>query len=119
MNAVRTLTAVEAIQLDRASALHEALTYTAGQHGLPHQAERDIRAAVMRHIDPILHLADAAVAARCEYEAVDRRLDRHVRTHPGCIERAVCTTRRDLMKDRDRLLRIADAAYVALLGRRR
>lgn len=117
---MRALTAAEAIQMDRSSALNEALTYTAGQQGLTHQAERDIRAATMRHVDLILDLADAAVAARLELEAIDRRLDTHVRElHVGCTANRECFRFYVLQVRYRRLQRAYDAAFVALKRGRR
>lgn len=117
---MRAYTAAEAIQMDRDSALHEALTYTAGQQGLTHQAERDIRAATMRHVDLILDLADAAVAARLELEAIDRRLDTHVRElHVGCTAERPCPRYRVMQIRHRRLQARYDAAYRALARGRR
>lgn len=116
MNAMHAPAFTEQFRTDRDAAVREVLTCTAGLHGLPHQAERDIRAAVMRHVDPILDLADAAVAARLELEAIERRLDTHVREmHPDCSANRDCLTYRVQQIRRKRLQQQYDVAFVALL----
>lgn len=100
---------------DRDAAVREVLTTTAGLVGLSARHEQDIRTAVMRHVEPILHLADDAVAALQELEAIDRRLDNHVQmcgcwqTDRPCLQRRVLQIRRRKLQGR------SDAAYRALL----
>jgi hypothetical protein len=106
-----------ALDADRQHALSEALSLTT--MGVDSYGDEAIRSAAMRLIDPIIQLADHAVAARHEYEACDRRLDVHVRTHPGCVERQHCSTREDIRRNRDCLLAAWDRAFRALLDGRR
>jgi hypothetical protein len=114
----RVLTAAERRELDRQHALGDALSSTTD--GLSHYGERAIRSAVMRHLDPILDLADSATAARLEYEAIDRQLDVHVRElHPGCTIERPCPRFRLLRARRSRLLKAWDKAYGDLVRGRR
>ena len=104
---------------DRDAALREVMTCTAGLVGLSHAGERDIRSASMRLIEPILELADSATAARLEVEAIERRMDLHVRGHEGCSVRRPCPRFRVLQIRRERLWDTWAVAYRALLRGRR
>lgn len=91
-------TATAATDLDRIRederrvALRELRTWTVGTSGLDHRSEQDIWTAAMRHLEPLLALTDAAVAARVELEAIDRRLDAHVGRHGHCSIEVPCLT---------------------------
>src|SRR5205085_2761141 len=105
---------------DRDAALREVLTCTAGLVGLSHRGEADIRSATMRAIEPILELADHATVARLELEAIEGRMDRHVRGHEGCTLDRPCIRFEVLQIRRDKFWRAWALAFRALLeGRRR
>jgi len=105
---------------DRDAAVRELLTCTAGLVGLSHRGERDIRSAVMRHVDVLLELADHATVARLELEAIESRMDVHVRqAHIGCTKDRECRRFRVLQRRRDTLWNAWAAAYRALMGGRR
>lgn len=108
---------------DRDAALREVLTCTAGLVGLSHRGEADIRSAVMRHIEPILELADHATVARLGLEVIEGRMDRHVRGpdgHIGCSAEEPCIRFRVLQIRREKCWRAWAQAYRALLeGKRR
>lgn len=125
-----------AVPTDRAYYLRELVSAVVGNSGLSPAGERDLRRALTARIDPLLELADSAVAARAELEAVERRLQRHVETHDLCrlgIDQMVwqesgrpvvvrvqpCWVQRDLTRDIERLQRAADRALRALMGGRR
>lgn len=110
-----------AVETTRAHLLRELVAAVVGQSGLSHHAEMDLRRALIARIRPLLDLADSAVAALVELEAVDRRLDRHVQTHDLCLIGAVqgCWAWRDLQRTRERLQRRADREMRALWGGRR
>jgi hypothetical protein len=113
--------AYRAVPTDRAHYLRELVSAVVGNAGLSHEAEQEMRRALTARLDPILSLADSAVAARVELEAVDRRLDRHVQTHDLCRIGAVqvCWVLADLQRTRERLQRRADREMRALWGGRR
>lgn len=118
--AMRPYSADERRQLDRDAALHEVLAFTAGSSGLSHRGEQDIRSAVMRLIEPILQLADHATSARLELEAIERRMDIHVRVdHPTCTCSRACWSWRVLQLRRDKLWLAWATAYRALVRGRR
>lgn len=117
MIADRVLTTTERRDLDRQHALSDMLGLTTA--GLPARAEQDIRTAVMRHLDPLLDLADDATVALLELAAIDRRLTNHVEAHAGCTYAVPCWRYRILQARRGRLQKRADAAYRALLAGRR
>lgn len=119
MIAQRVLTEPERLQLDRSDALYEVLTYTAGQHGLSHAGERDIREAVMRLVEPILQLADYATVARLELEAIEGRMNRHVRGCEACCSEQKCLSIRVMRIRREKYWRAWAKAYRALVGGRR
>jgi hypothetical protein len=108
---------------DRDAALREVLTCTAGLVGLSHRGEADIRRAAMRAIEPILELADHATVARLELEAIEGRMDRHVRGpdgHEGCSLDKPCLRFKVLQIRREKCWRAWAGAYRALLeGKRR
>jgi hypothetical protein len=110
--------AYRVVPTDRAHFLRELVSAVVGNAGLSHQAEQEMRRALTARLDPILELADSAVAARVELEAVDRRLDRHVQTHDLCQIGVVqgCWVLADLQRTRERLHRRSDRALHALLG---
>lgn len=104
------------LQADRDDALAEVMTYTCGRYDLPADAERDIRGAAMRLIEPILQLADHATVARVELEAIDRRLDNHVQhDHPECTAQRRCWRYTMLQIRRRKLQAAYDAAFRDLL----
>ena len=109
------------LQTTRDHYLRELVSAVVGNAGLSHEAEQDLRRALTARLDPVLALADSAVAARVELEAVDRRLDRHVQTHDLCRIGAVqaCWVLADLQRTRERLQRRADREMRALMGGRR
>lgn len=113
--------AYRAIPSDRAHFLRELVSAVVGNAGLSHEAEQEMRRALTARLDPVLALADSAVAARVELEAVDRRLDRHVQTHDLCRIGVVqgCWVLTDLQRTRERLQRRADREMRALLWGRR
>lgn len=128
--------AYRAVPTDRAHYLRELVSAVVGSAGLSYEAEQDLRRALTARIDPILSLADSAVAARVELEAVERRLARHVQTHDLCrlgidqmswndsgrpvvVRVQPCWVQRDLQRDIERLQRRADREMRALLGGRR
>jgi hypothetical protein len=105
---------------DRDAALRDVLTCTAGLVGLSHRGEADIRVAVMRHVDVLLDLADHATVARLELEAIESRMDVHVRqAHVGCSADSECRRWRVLQRRRNTLWNAWAAAYRALVGGRR
>lgn len=101
--------------------VRELVSLVVGNAGLSHEAEQEMRRALTARLDPVLALADSAVAARVELEAVDRRLDRHVQTHDLCRIGVVqgCWVLTDLQRTRERLQRRADREMRALLGGRK
>ena len=102
---------------DRGHAIRELVSQTVGHAGLPHRAEQDLREVLVAQIEPILAAADSAVAARAELEAIDRRLDNHVRhVHPRCAATRPCWIYRVLQIRRARLQRQADRQFRRLLG---
>ena len=109
------------VATDRDYYLRELVDAVVGQSGLSPQAEGEMRRALRASIDPLLALADSAVAARVELEAVDRRLDRHVRTHDLCRIGVVqgCWAWHELRRSREQLQRRADREMRALWGGRR
>ena len=113
--------AYRAVPTDRAYYLRELVAAVVGNAGLSHEAEQEMRRALTARLDPILSLADSAVAARVELEAVERRLDRHVQTHDLCVIGVVqgCWALTDLQRTRERLQRRADREMRALMGGRR
>lgn len=113
--------AYRAVPTDRAHFLRELVSAVVGNAGLSHEAEQEMRRALTARLDPVLALADSAVAARVELEAVDRRLDRHVQTHDLCRIGVVqgCWVLTDLQRTRERLQRRADREMRALIGGRR
>lgn len=113
----RVLTTEQRIELDRQHALGDALSLTTA--GLSGRSEQAIRTALMRHLDPLLDLADDATVALLELEAIDRRLTNHVQGHRGCTYDVPCWRYRMLQIRRGRLQKHADAAYRALVGGRR
>lgn len=110
-----------AIATTRDHYVRELVSLVVGNAGLSHRAEMDLRRALTARLHPILDLADSAVAALVELEAVDRRLDRHVQTHDLCRIGAVqaCWVLADLQRTRERLQRRADREMRALLWGRR
>lgn len=100
--------------------LRELISAVVGQAGLSPPAENEMRRALRARLDPLLDLADSAVAARVELEAVDRRLDRHVQTHDLCRIGVVqgCWAWRNLQITRERLQRRADREMRRLIGSR-
>lgn len=115
---VRVYTADERRLQARDDAMHEMLFITAGQSGLSHDGEMAIRTAVGRVIEPLLQLADSAVAALSELEAVDAGLTRHVLGCRVCRPEQPCSRQRFNLARRERLMRAYDAAYRSLVGRR-
>ena len=128
--------AYRAIPSDRAHYLRELVSAVVGNAGLSHEAEQEMRRALTARLDPVLALADSAVAARVELEAVERRLQRHVQTHDLCrlgidqmtwedsgrpvvVRVQPCWVQRDLQRDIERLQRRADREMRALIGGRR
>jgi chemotaxis protein histidine kinase CheA len=137
MNAA-TIAAVayRAVPTDRAHFLRELVSAVVGNAGLSHQAEQEMRRALTARLDPILELADSAVAARVELEAVERRLQRHIETHDLCrlgidqmrwvdsgrpvvVRVQPCWVQRDIKRSLEQLQRRADREMRALLGGRR
>lgn len=117
MIAESVLTPDERRAINRQHAVFEVLSLTTA--GLGTRAEQDIRAAVMRFVDPILHLADAATVAGLELQANERRLEMH---YPGCLAcqpQVLCERYWELRRDRDKLQRVWDRAYRALVDGRR
>lgn len=121
MSAATVAARYRVVPTDRDYYLRELVAAVVGQAGLSPQAEQDLRRALHARIRPLLDLADSAVAALVELEAVDRRLDRHVQTHDLCLIGAVqgCWAWRDLQRTRERLQRRADREMRALWGGRR
>ena len=115
---VRVYTPDERRLQARDDAMHEMLFITAGQSGLSHDGEMAIRTAVGRKIEPLLQLADSAVAALSELEAVTAGLARHEQGCRICRPEQPCSRQRCNLARRERLLRAYDAAYRALEGRR-
>lgn len=113
-SAVRTYTADERRLQHRDDAMHDMLSMTAGQSGLSHQAEMDIRRAVGRQIEPLLQLADSAVAAKLELEAIEARLNRHREGCRICRPEKACGRYRLNDVRRNRLQAAYDRAYIAL-----
>lgn len=109
------------IETTREHYVRELVGLVVGQAGLSHRAEMDLRRALTARMRPLLDLADSAVAALVELEAVDRRLDRHVQTHDLCRIGIVqgCWAWRNLQISRERLQRRADREMRALWGGRR
>lgn len=109
-----------AVPTDRDYYLRELIAAVVGQAGLSPQAESEMRRALRARLDPLLDLADSAVAARVELEAVDRRLDRHVQTHDLCRIGVVqgCWAWRNLQITPERLQRRADREMRRLMGSR-
>lgn len=102
---------------NRDAALTDAISLTVSEMGLPANAEDQMWADVRRVIDSVLDMADAAVAARVEFEAVDRRLDRHVKKlHHLCPCNRTCPDYHALDQRRGLLQRRADRAMRSLLG---
>lgn len=116
--AIRTYTRDERRLFARDDAMHEMLDMTAGQSGLSDEAEMDIRRLIGRQIEPLLQLADSAVAARLELEAIEARLTRHTRGCRICRPEQPCQGSRFLAGGRNRLQARWDRAYRALVGRR-
>jgi chemotaxis protein histidine kinase CheA len=128
--------AYRVVPTDRAHYLRELVSAVVGNAGLSHQAEQEMRRALTAHLDPILELADSAIAARVELEAVERRLQRHVETHDLCrlgidqmrwedsgrpvvVRVQPCWVQRDIKRSLEQLQRRADREMRALLGGRR
>lgn len=109
------------IRTTRDHLVRDLVSLIVSEAGLSPQAEQEMRRALTARLDPVLALADSAVAARVELEAVDRRLDRHVQTHDLCRIGVVqgCWALADLQRTRERLQRRADREMHALLGGRR
>lgn len=125
--------AYRAVETDRAYYLRELVSAVVGQAGLSPAAESEMRRALTARIDPLLDLADCAVAARVELEAVEKRLQRHIETHDLCrlgIDQMVwqdsgrpvvvrvqpCWVQRDIRRQVERLQRVADREMRRLLG---
>lgn len=119
MSALALVLSGDVRERDRSHYLREVISHTTGMAGLSATGEGDIRRALMRHFEPLLALSDNAVAALAEFEAIDRRLDVHVRTHLPCRRGRQCTVLADLKRDRDRQLRAYNRAFRALLEGRR
>lgn len=100
--------------VERDQAVHELRAWTVGASGLDHRAESDIWRTFMRSLQPLLQLADDAVAARVELDAIDRRLDLHVQTHPTCRAGLTCRSYHVLQARRQRLQAAWDRAYIRL-----
>ena len=109
------------IETTREHYVRELVGLVVGQAGLSHRAEMDLRRALTARMRPLLDLADSAVAALVELEAVDRRLDRHVQTHRLCAlnPEGGCRAWNDLRRTREQLQRRADREMRALWGGRR
>lgn len=122
-----------AIATTRDHYVRELVSLVVGNAGLSHRAEMDLRRALTARIDPLLDLADCAVAARVELEAVEKRLQRHIETHDLCrlgIDQMVwqdsgrpvvvrvqpCWVQRDIRRQVERLQRVADREMRRLLG---
>lgn len=116
--AVRTYTADEKRLQHRDDAMHDMLFLTAGQSGLSHDGEMAIRMAVGRQLEPLLHLADSAVAAKLELEAIEGRLNRHREGCRICRPEQACLRYRLSDIQRNKLQGLWDRAYRALVGRR-
>ena len=125
-----------AIATTRDHYLRELVSLVVGNAGLSHEAEQEMRRALTARLDPILELADSAVAARVELEAVERRLQRHIETHDLCrlgidqmrwvdsgrpvvVRVQPCWVQRDIKRSLEQLQRRADREMRALLGGRR
>lgn len=102
--------------MNRQHAVSELLADVAGQAGLSPCLEQDVRSATMRLLDPILTAADGLVAAGVELEAMDGRIDRHIRTHLGCSLDVPCARVEGLKRDRARLQRVWDRRFRKLAG---
>ena len=109
------------VETARDHLVQELAALTVGSYGLPPDVEADLRRTVVDRADLLLELADSAVAARVELEAVNDRLDRHVRTHLPCVRglRFGCTGWKALVTSRNKLERRCAHAYRALLEGRR
>lgn len=105
-------------QRDRDSALADVIRLTVSEMGLPADVEPDYWQAVRVRLETLLELADAAVAARLEYEALDRRIDRHVQGHYLCPCNRTCEVYSRLNARLRHLQRRADRAVQILLGGR-
>lgn len=117
--AQRRLYLTDSHKADRSHAARELVGALVDGLGLPLQSETDLRIALWRRLDPILEAADAAVAARAELDALDRRLDAHARTHQREAQGLTCLTYSELQKRRAQLQRQADRALIRLLGGQR
>ena len=110
-----------AVPTDRDYYLRELISAVVGQAGLSRRAEGEMRRALRAQIDPLLAMADGAVAVRAELEAIDRRLDLHTQTHRLCAlnPEGGCRAWNDLRRTREQLQRRADREMRALWGGRR
>lgn len=101
---------------DRDHVQRELMSLTVRLAELSPKREQDVRTATLGVLAPIIKAADYLVAVGAELEALDRRLDAHVRTHMTCRRGRVCDTFDALQADWGRLQRRWDHAYRALVG---
>jgi hypothetical protein len=100
---------------DRDHAQRELMSLTVSLGRLSPKREQDVRHATLSVLLPVLRAADYLVAVGAELEALDGRINRHVRTHLICRRGRDCVVYQQLQRDWARVQRRYDAAYRALV----
>lgn len=117
MSALRV---VDTLAADLDTSVRELVASVVGWAGLSPEREADLRHTAHAVLLDVVHANDALVAATVELEAIDRRLDEHVR---GCLRRCRwwmrrrCPAYEALQRRRDRQQQRVDRAYRSLVAR--
>lgn len=110
---------IRVVSTDRRDYLFKWLSDTTNNVALYPDSEREIRRATMAHLEEITRLADSAVAAQAELDALTGRMNRHSRDHDLCRFGGECNSIDDMKRHRDRLMCAASRAMNDLRRGRR